>query len=274
MAFHPPAPTPPGLWRRTPPAIFPVIMGLFGLGLAWRRAAASLGAPADAGEAILGAVTLLFLFATLAYVAKMLRRPKVVADDLRILPGRAGLAAGVLCVYLLSMTALPYDAGAARMILDAGLALHTAFVVLLLYVFATGPAAQRRVTPVWHLSFVGFIIAALAATGVMRDARCKLRRLGRVWSPSQPAEGVAEAISVPLFDVHPHVDGNLPELDLRGMNSERPKQERDPEVLQHGRFAVAASELDALYKSYPAFSMPPILPSRVGSSAIASTPPW
>lgn len=168
MAFHPPAPTPPGLWRRTPPAIFPVIMGLFGLGLAWRRAAEPLGVPGDAGEAILGAVTLLFLFGTLAYVAKVIRRPRVVADDLRILPGRAGLAAGVLCVYLLSMTALPYDAGAARMILDAGLALHAAFVVLLLYVFATGPAAQRRVTPVWHLSFVGFIIAALAATGLQQ----------------------------------------------------------------------------------------------------------
>lgn len=34
MAFKPPAPTPKGLWRRTPPAIFPVMLGLLGLGLA------------------------------------------------------------------------------------------------------------------------------------------------------------------------------------------------------------------------------------------------
>lgn len=166
MAFKPPAPTPPGLWRRTPPAVFPAIMGLFGLGLAWRRAAAAFDAPAEAGEVILGAVTLLFLFAAMAYAAKLLRRPAVLADDLRILPGRAGVAALVLCIYLLSMTALPYAVGVARLLLSLGLALHAGFVAVQLYVFATGPAAQRRVTPVWHLSFVGFVIGALAAAGL------------------------------------------------------------------------------------------------------------
>jgi tellurite resistance protein len=166
MAFHPPASTPPGLWRRTPPAIFPSILGLFGLGLAWRRAADVFGVPGGPGEAILGAVTLLFLFSAVAYMAKVLRRPKVVLDELRVLPGRAGLATGALCIYLLSMAARPYDAGAASVILNTGLAVHSALVVALIYVFATGPAAQRRVTPVWHLSFVGFIIAALAATGL------------------------------------------------------------------------------------------------------------
>ncbi|MGL4280389.1 MAG: tellurium resistance protein [Albidovulum sp.] len=166
MAFHPPAATPPGLWRRTPPAIFPAIMGLFGLGLAWRRASAAFGLPDAPGEAILGAVTLLFLFAAMAYVGKVLRRPKVVVEELRVLPGRAGVAAAVLCVYLVSLTVLPYDPAVARGALYAGLALHVLLVGLVLYVLATGPAVQRRVTPVWHLTFTGFIIAALAATGL------------------------------------------------------------------------------------------------------------
>lgn len=166
MAFHPPASTPPGLWRRTPPAIFPVIMGLFGLGLAWRRATVAFQLPAGLGEAILGGVTLLFLFAALAYIVKLLRRPAVLIEDLRILPGRAGIGAGVLSIYLLSLTVLPYAAGAARAILFAGLGLHLILVLVLIYVFATGPAPQRRVTPVWHLNFVGFIIAALAAIGL------------------------------------------------------------------------------------------------------------
>jgi tellurite resistance protein len=166
MAFHPPAATPPGLWRRTPPAIFPSIMGLFGLGLAWRRAGPALDLTAAPGEAILGAVTLLFLFAAMAYAAKILRRPKVLAEDLRILPGRAGVASAVLSVYLVSLTVLPYDTGVARGLLYAGLALHLLLVAVVIYVFATGPAAQRRVTPVWHLTFTGFIIAALAAVGL------------------------------------------------------------------------------------------------------------
>lgn len=166
MAFHPPAATPPGLWRRTPPAIFPAIMGLFGLGLAWRRAGEVFELTDGPGEVILGGVTLLFLFAAMAYVAKLLRRPKALADDIRILPGRAGVAAAVVSIYLLSLTVLPYDPNAARQVLYVGLVLHVLLVAVLVYVLATGPAPQRRVTPVWHLSFAGFIIAALAAAGL------------------------------------------------------------------------------------------------------------
>jgi tellurite resistance protein len=163
MAFKPPAPAQPGLWRRTPPALFPPVIGLFGLGLAWRGATEVAGVPAGIGEAILGAVTLLYLFALLAYGAKILRRPAVVAEDMRILPGRAGVGTMVLCLYLLSLTIAPYAASAALGLLYAGFAIHGAFLLLLIYVLAKGPAEQRRVTPVWHLDFVGFIIGGLAA---------------------------------------------------------------------------------------------------------------
>jgi tellurite resistance protein len=138
-------------------------MGLFGLGLAWRLANEVAGVPAGIGEAILGAVTLLYLFALLAYCGKLLRRPAVMIEDLRILPGRAGIGTMVLCLYLLSLTIVPYAPGAALGLLYAAFAVHAALVLLLIYVFATGPAEQRRVTPVWHLNFVGFIIGAVAA---------------------------------------------------------------------------------------------------------------
>lgn len=164
MTFKPPAPTPPGLWRRVPPAIFPSIMGLFGLGLAWRRGADVFVLPRGIAETILGAVALLFVFACLAYAVKLLRRPSVIVDDLRILPGRTGVATMVLSIYLLSMTLAPYSAVVAEVILIAGFSVHAALVVLLIHQFVKGPAEQRRVTPVWHLSYVGFIIGALAAT--------------------------------------------------------------------------------------------------------------
>lgn len=166
MAFNPPAATPPGLWRRVPPAIFPAIMGLFGLGLAWRRAGAAFGLTDALGEAILGASTLLFLFAAMAYTVKVLRRPKVIVEDLRILPGRAGVAAAVLSFYLVALAVLPYDPDVARGFLYVGLTLHVLLVAIVIAVFATGPAVQRRVTPVWHLTFTGFIIAALAAASL------------------------------------------------------------------------------------------------------------
>ena len=34
----------PAFWRRTPPALFPATLGMFGLALAWRAAGEALGA--------------------------------------------------------------------------------------------------------------------------------------------------------------------------------------------------------------------------------------
>lgn len=62
-------------WRRTPPAAFPPIMGLFGLALAWRRASEDLAITEAVSDLVLGAATLLFLFAAGSYLAKTLARP-------------------------------------------------------------------------------------------------------------------------------------------------------------------------------------------------------
>jgi len=148
---------------QTPPAIFPPVFGAFGLGLAWRRAAEAFAVPAGVGDLILGAVTLLFLFCAVAYGLKLKRRPGVLTEDLRVLPGRAGLSAAVLCVYLLAAALVPLVPVLAHVLLWADLVLHAGLVGLIVWVLATGPAEQRRVTPVWHLQFVGVVVAALAA---------------------------------------------------------------------------------------------------------------
>lgn len=166
MAFHPPKPTPKGLFRRTPPAIFPPILGLLGLSIAWRRGAGEFGLPQGLAEALAGAVALLALFAIVAYLAKFMRRPSVILDDLRILPGRAGIAAAVLCIYLLAGIFAPYSPAEARPILFLGMGVHAAVTAAVLYVFATGPAEQRRVNPVFQLTFTGWIVAATVAIGL------------------------------------------------------------------------------------------------------------
>mgnify|MGYP001501866338 CR=1 FL=1 len=110
----PPIPPRPGLFRQTPPAAFTPVFGLLGLGLAWRRAAEAFALPAGWPETLLGAATLLYLFVLAAYLAKAVRRPCVVAEDLRVLPGRAGLTAASLSVLLLAAVAGPYSAAPAR----------------------------------------------------------------------------------------------------------------------------------------------------------------
>lgn len=159
--------TPPqarGLWRRTPPAIFPPVMGLFGLGLAWRAGAPAFGLPGAVAETILGAVTLLYIFCLVAWLAKPWRRPGVVLEELRVLPGRAGLAAMTLSGLLLAATLVPYAPRLATAVGATALAAHTALALTITALILRGPEEARTVTPVWHLTFVGFILLPLAAT--------------------------------------------------------------------------------------------------------------
>lgn len=153
----------PGLFRQTPPAIFPPILGLFGLGLAWRRSAEVFQIPGFVAEAMLGAVTLLFLFSLLAYLAKVLRKPEAFVQDLAILPGRAGLAASSASAMLLAATLVPYSTGWASLTLVLALVAHGLIAFVVVLVLWSAPIEQRRMSPVWQLVFVGFIIAPIAA---------------------------------------------------------------------------------------------------------------
>lgn len=154
---------PKGLWRATPPAVFPPILGLLGLGLAWRNGAAVLGSVDMIGEMLLGAVSLLYVFALVAYLAKVVRRPSALTDDLKILPGRTGLSAATGAGMLLAAAVMPMGVGLAKSVLVLALVAHTLIALLIVRALALGPAEQRRVSPAWHLSFVGFIIGAVAA---------------------------------------------------------------------------------------------------------------
>ena len=160
----PPSP-PKGLWRATPPAIFPPILGFLGVGLAWRAAALDGSAMvAGLGELFLGAGALLYLFALVAWLAKPLRRPAVVLEEIAVLPGRAGLAAMTLSSLLLAAVLVPYAPRLALGLSVVSMLVHAGLAALVIRLILIGPAEVRVVTPVWHLLFVGFIMAPLTWT--------------------------------------------------------------------------------------------------------------
>lgn len=198
-----------GGWR-TPPAIFPPIMGLFGLGLAWRRAADEIGMGAPLAEALLGAVSLLYLFCVAAYLGKVRQRPGVVGDDLKILPGRAGLAAANLAGMLLAAVLVPYSGAAALAVLVVASVSHLALGIAIARAFLTGPEEARVITPVWHLVFVGWILAPLSliplghagfATAILYVA---IPVAGAIWAISarQIATRIPPAPLRPLLAIH------------------------------------------------------------------------
>ena len=155
-----------GMWRRTPPAVFPPLLGLLGLGLGWRAwfGTAALPGPgpgAGLAEAFLGAVSLVYALALVAWLSKPLRRPGVVFDEARTVPGVAGMAAATMGAMLLALVLLPYAPGLAMAVAVAALAGHLGQALLFVHRLATGPAESRPPAPVWHLVFVGFVLAPL-----------------------------------------------------------------------------------------------------------------
>lgn len=149
----------PKLFATTPPAVFLVLLGLLGLGLALRKAAEVTGLPVQPVEALLGALLGLWVFAVLALKLKVIRRPAVLIEDMRPLPGRAGLAAASISGMAVAAVLVPYAPGVALVLVLASLVAHAVLAGLLIRVLAREPEG-KTVNPTWHLSFVGFIVAA------------------------------------------------------------------------------------------------------------------
>ena len=169
-AYPPPEfpPRKPKLFAKTPPAVFSVVLGLLGLGLALRKATVVLGLPGDMAELILGVILAFWGFATVALSIKISRRPAVLLEDLRVLPGRAGMVACSMSAILAAAVLVPYAPGLAYAVMAQALFLHGVLAVFMIWGLWRAPKEQRVVTPVWHLSFAGGIVAAIPALALGR----------------------------------------------------------------------------------------------------------
>jgi len=166
--FPPPQfpPRQPALFARTPPAIFPPILGLLGLAIALRLALSATNLPLALGDLLAGAALALWAYAALAYVAKIARRPAVVVEDLRVLPGRSGLGALTMGGMAAATLLADFSLGTAKGVIVLALVGHLTLALLLLRLLWTLPPPGREVNPTWHVNFVGFILAAPAAVAV------------------------------------------------------------------------------------------------------------
>ncbi len=149
------------LFTRTPPMIFLAVLGLMGLGLALRQAVQILGLNPAPVDGFLGAAMGLWGFAIVALLAKILRRPSSVMDDLRVLPGRLGYPAAAMSGMAAAMVLLPYAPQTALGLLWVALAAQTVLAILLARTLWRLPAEARMISPVWHFGFTGFALAIL-----------------------------------------------------------------------------------------------------------------
>lgn len=193
----------PSFWRRTPPALFPATLGMFGLALAWRSATGVLAAPALVSHALLAVTAAFLLFAMGCYLAKLIKRPKVVFEDMNPAPGRAAVSAGSMCLLLLAAGLAPFAASPAihagvSAIWFLGLGLHVVYMACVTRVLIGLPKEQRAVTPVLFLPFVGYIVSPIAGAPLGFGAVAEV-----FYFYTLAAGAVIIALSAPRFLVKP-----------------------------------------------------------------------
>jgi tellurite resistance protein len=167
--MYPPPEFPPrrtAPFARTPPAIFPPILGLLGLATALQMGTAALGLGPDLAALVAGMVVPLWLFALCAYFLKIVIRSSVLQDDLKVMPSRAGLAAGTLGGLAAAGQLAGFAPRLGLGLLGVMLSLHVGLVLLTLRSLMLLPPEAREVNPGWHMTFVGFIVAAPSAVAL------------------------------------------------------------------------------------------------------------
>jgi tellurite resistance protein len=170
--MYPPPEFPPRqvpLFANTPPAIFPPILGLLGLVMALRVALRLLGLGPELADLASGVVLPVWVVGVCIYGVKLTRRISVISDDLKVMPSRSALAAGTLGGMVSAAHLSVFSSSAGLWLMGVMLILHAVLVCLTVLTLFRLPPEGRAVNPGWHMTFVGFIVAAPAAVAVGQD---------------------------------------------------------------------------------------------------------
>lgn len=153
-------------WRRTPPALFPSLLGFFGLALSWRAATDIWPVPAWIGTTFGLIATALLLITLTSYVVKLMIRPMVLWEDLKIGPARGSVSAGSMCSMTLAAFLVPYSHLGATAVWWMSIALHTVYFLCVVLILARMDRPLQQITPVLLLPFVGILVATAAAPAI------------------------------------------------------------------------------------------------------------
>lgn len=173
--------------RHLPLPLLAVPMGLGGLGMAWRKAAAA-GAPAWSGEALMALAVLSWLLVLALHAARALAHPAAALEDWRH-PFRAGfLAAATVGGMVAAAAFIPWAPGLARALLLAAVAAHLALGVAILARVLRGEGQREMLGPPLLFPLVGNIVAPLVAAplGMPVLAWMLLGLGGALWAMFMP----------------------------------------------------------------------------------------
>ena len=149
------------LWRSTPPAIFPVCLGLLGLGLGWRSAADVLPVAVDIGDVLLGLGSAYYLVFLTFYLCKLAARPGVLLEDMTNPAARAGVAALAMSMMLLAAALLPLGVSVPP-VWWTGVILQVGASAMGCFAIWKDPPGMRQFSTFQYLTFVGPVVGPAA----------------------------------------------------------------------------------------------------------------
>lgn len=150
-----------------PASYFGMILGLAGLGQAWRVAARLWGLPAVAGEAVLAVAALVWLLLLAGYLRKALRQPEAVRQEF-LHPVQGGTPALLaIATLLIAIAAVPYSPLLAWALTLPAIAWHLAFALWHTGELWQGGRDPIHTLPSLYLPTVGGNFVSAAALGAL-----------------------------------------------------------------------------------------------------------
>lgn len=144
-----------------PVPLFATVMGLSGLGLAWRAAAAALGWPGWPGETLLAGAAACFMLLALAYLAKAARFGAAVATEFQHPVAVNFFPAISISLMLLAGGVLPYERVLADGVWLAGAVLQLVLAVIIMARWIARNFEIHHANPAWFIPVVGNIVAPI-----------------------------------------------------------------------------------------------------------------
>ncbi len=145
-----------------PIPLFAVVMGVGGLGLAWRRAHAVLAVPAWIGEALLALAAVVFVALGLLYAAKAARHWAAVVGEFDHVVRVNFFPTVSIGLLILAAAALPYGQALAEPLWVAGAALHLLLSLVVVNRWITRGYEVQHANPAWFIPVVGNILVPIA----------------------------------------------------------------------------------------------------------------
>ena len=156
-------------------------MGIGGVGLAWREAAHSLGAPVVVGEALLLLTAIAWIVLAALHGLRAIRHPDAVLAELRHPVRVAFAAAPTIGLMILSAALWPYAPAAGVALWGLAVSVHLLVAMLLLRRVIGGRGEAAMLAPPLLIPFVGNILApAFGAPMGLMDASWMMFGVGLV----------------------------------------------------------------------------------------------